>query len=147
MNISPVSFGKIVEVKGKTNLTAHNLASLANSPVEDKTHKALQKDLKELFDDVTPKGPVRVFNWNKGRSYFLLSGKDSEEAAWYTLYGHKDVVGAMKNMPEGAERERFISDVKKETYDNIKRYVTSNMEPFSISVGEVRGEQRLQFQA
>ena len=77
MNISPVSFGKVVEVRGETKSTAYNLASLANSKVENKSHKAIQKDVKELFDDVTPKGKVRVYEAPSGE-VFLLSGKDAE---------------------------------------------------------------------
>lgn len=146
MHISSVSFGKVVEVRGKTKLTAHNIASLANSQVENKTHSAIQKDAKELFNDVTEKGPVRVFDWQNGRKYYLLSGKDSENMAWYAAYGQRDINEARKNMPEGTERERFISDVKRETSDNIKRYITSHMEPYAITVGEVKGEQHLQFE-
>ena len=77
MNISPVSFGKIVEVRGKTKSTAYNIASLANSQVENKSHKAIQQDAKKLFDDVTPKGKVRVYETPSGET-FLLSGKDAE---------------------------------------------------------------------
>ena len=146
MNISPVSFGKVVEVRGKTNLTASNIASLANSPVENKTHKAIQQDAKELFNDVTPDGPVRVYNWQNGRKYYLVSGKDSENVAWYAAYGQKDINGAREHMPEGAERERFISDVKRETAHNIKRYITSHMEPYAITIGEVKGEHRIQYE-
>ena len=146
MHIAPVSFGKVVEVRGKTKLTAHNIASLANSQVENKTHSAIQKDAKELFNDVTEKGPVRVCEWQNGRKIFLLSGKDSEQMAWYAAYGQRDINKAKKHMLEGPERERFISDVKRETTDNIKRYITSHMEPYAITVGEVKGEQRIQYE-
>ena len=71
MNISPVSFGKVVEVRGKTKLTASNIASLANSSVENKTHSAIQKDAKELFDDVTPKAKVRVYEAPSGEQFLL----------------------------------------------------------------------------
>lgn len=140
MNITPVSFGKVVEVKGNTTMTAYNIASLANSPVEDKTHSAIQKDAKKIFNDVTQNGPVRVFNWNNGKKMYLLSGEDSECAGWYAEYGRNDIAEAKKHMPEGKERERFISDVKKETSDNIKRYITSHCSPYTITVAEEKGE-------
>ena len=107
MNISPVSFGKVVEVRGETKSTAYNLASLANSKVENKAHKALQKDVKELFDDITPKGKVRVYEAPSGK-VFLLSGKDSKMAT-----------------PE---------------------YVQLYKESFAITVGDEKGEHRLQYE-
>ena len=143
MNISPVSFGKVVEVRGKTNLTAHNIASLANSQVENKAHKAIQKDAKELFNDVTPKGKVRVYEAPSGE-VFLLSGKDAE----VVTCDERDA--ARKIRREETSHKlidwQYIKEIKESTELGIKQYIKTHMEPFAITVGEVKGEPRLQYE-
>ena len=143
MNISPVSFGKVVEVRGKTKSTAHNIASLANSSVENKTHKAIQKDAKELFDDVTPKGKVRVYEAPSGE-VFLLSGKDAEVVTF------DERAAARKIRREETSHKLidwdYIKEIKELTDLGIKQYIKTHMEPFAITVGEVKGEHRLQYE-
>ena len=143
MNISPVSFGKVVEVRGKTKLTAHNIASLANSQVENKSHQAIQRDAKELFDDVTPKGKVRVYEAPSGE-VFLLSGKDAEKIT-FTERG-----AARKIRREETSKKlidwQYIEEIKEYTNLGIKQYIKTHMEPFAITTGEVKGEQRIQYE-
>ena len=143
MNISHVSFGKVIEVRGKTDLTAHNIASLANSQVENKTHSSIQKDAKELFDDVTPKGKVRVYKAQSGE-VFLLSGKDAERIAFNE-----------RNVQRKIRREKtckklidweYINEIKREASLTIGQYIKTHMAPYAITVGEVKGEHRLQYE-
>ena len=143
MNISPVSFGKVVEVRGKTNLTAHNIASLANSKVENKSHKAIQQDAKELFNDVTPKGKVRVYEAPSGETY-LLSGKDAE----FVTFSERDAQRKIRREETSHKLidGQYIKEIKESTELGIKQYIKTHMEPFAITVGEVKGEQRLQYE-
>ena len=143
MNISPVSFGKVVEVRGKTKSTAYNIASLANSPVENKAPKAIQKDAKELFNDVTPKGKVRVYEAPSGE-VFLLSGKDAEVVTF------DERTAASKIRREETSNKlidwQYIEEIKGYTNLGIKQYIKTHMEPFAITTGEVKGKQRLQYE-
>ena len=143
MNILPVSFGKVVEVRGKTNSTAYNIASLANSPVENKTHKAIQKDAKELFDDVTTKGKVRVYEAPSGEQ-FLLSGKDAEVVTF------DERAAARKIRREETSHKlidlEYINEIKERTNLGIKQYIKTHMAPFAITIGEVKGEHRIQYE-
>ena len=143
MNISPVSFGKVVEVRGETKSTAYNLASLANSKVENKSHKAIQQDAKELFDDVTPKGKVRVYESPSGE-VFLLSGKDAETVTF------DERAAARKIRREETSHKlidgQYIKEIKESTELGIKQYIKTHMEPFAIKVGEVKGEHRIQYE-
>ena len=143
MHISPVGFGKVVEVRGKTKLTAHNIASLANSQVENKTHSAIQKDAKELFDDVTPKGKVRVYEVSNG-GVFLLSGKDAEKITF------TERAAARKIRREETSYKlvdwQYIKEIKEARDLGIKQYIKTHMAPYAITVGEVKGEQRIQYE-
>ena len=141
MNISPVSFGKVVEVRGETKSTAYNLASLANSKVENKSHKAIQKDVKELFNDVTPKGKVRIYEAQSGE-VFLLSGKDAE----VVTFDERDAQRKIRREETSHKLidSEYIKEIKELTNLGIKQYIKTHMEPFAIKVGEVKGEHRLQ---
>lgn len=143
MHISPVSFGKVVEVRGKTNLTASNIASLANSSVENKTHKAIQKDAKELFDDVTPKGKVRVYEAPSGEQ-FLLSGKDAEAIAFKERNAQRKI--RREKTCKKLIDWQYINEIKRETSLLIGQYIKTHMAPYAITVGEVKGEHRLQYE-
>lgn len=143
MHISPVSFGKVVEVRGKTKLTASNIASLANSSVENKTHKTIQKDAKELFDDVTPKGKVRVYEAPNGE-VFLLSGKDAEKITCKERNSQRQIrrEESCKKLVDW----QYINEIKRETNLAIGQYIKTHMAPYAITVGEVKGEHRLQYE-
>ena len=143
MNISPVSFGKIVEVRGKTKSTAYNIASLANSQVENKSHKAIQQDAKKLFDDVSPKGKVRVYETPSGET-FLLSGKDAE----FVKYRERDAQRKIRREETSHKLIdwQYIEEIKSGTNLEIKQYIKTHLEPFAITTGEVKGEQRLQYE-
>ena len=143
MNISPVSFGKVVEVRGKTKSTAYNIASLANSQVENKSHKAIQKDAKELFDDVTPKGKVRVYEAPTGE-VFLLSGKDAEKITFRERDAQRRI--RKEETSHKLIDWQYIKEIKASTELGIKQYIKTHMEPFAITTGEVKGEQRLQYE-
>ena len=82
MNISPVSFGKVIKVNAP-EAVVDELADIANS--KEKTR--LARDLKALFND---RKNGKVQRYSNGIDTFLLSGIDSKyldrEYARYTNY-------------------------------------------------------------
>lgn len=143
MNISPVSFGKIVQVAG-TKSNAQNILSLANSPVVNKEHKQVQKDAKRIFNDRTPNGPVRVLTQNKGKDVYLLSGKESEIASKTIAQGREDIGIARIFMTDQKEFSKFLQSVKRQTNDSIEQLISDKKAPYAITVAEHKGEHRIQ---
>lgn len=143
MRVSPVSFGKVIEVKSGAKRTAYNIASLANSSVENKAHSTVQKEAKKLLDDMSENGPARVFEYdcdNLETRYFLLSGEDTKQVAKYIKEGREKICDTRDKMDETLERQRIITGIKNETKDKIKQYISLNTEPYTVSVVQDKGD-------
>lgn len=141
MRVSPVSFGKVIEVKDKR--TAYNIAALANSKVENKAHRTVQKEAKKLLNDITQNGPARAVEYdceNIGTRYFILSGKDTEQVAKYFDEGRKRIYDTKDRMDETIARARTVANIKNETKNKIKEYISINAEPYTVSVVQDKGD-------
>lgn len=141
MRVSPVSFGKVIEVNNKR--TAYNIASLANSNVENKAHSTVQKEAKRLLNDITQNGPARAFEYdceNLGTRYFIFSGKDTEQVAKYFDEGRKRIYDTKDKMDETIARARTVANIKNETKNKIKEYISLNAEPYTVSVVQDKGD-------
>ena len=142
MNISPVSFGKIVKVNG-TKSNAQNILSLANSRVLNKEHKQVQVDAKRIFNDRTKNGPVRIYTQNNGQDIYLFSGKESEIAASTIANAREDIGLAKIFMTDKKELFKFFKKVSKQTNDIMNQLVRDKQEPYTIQVAEHKGQQRI----
>lgn len=143
MRVSPVSFGKVIEVKNGAKRTAYNIASLANSSVKNQAHSTIQKEAKKLLDDITPNGPARVFEYdceNLKKRYFLLSGDDTIKVGEYISEGRSKIYDTKDKMDETIARTRTIASIKNETKDKIKQYISLNAEPYTVSVVQDKGD-------
>ena len=78
MNISPVSFGKIIRVNGSME-AAQKAVDLINNPAKNKDEKENQDQLRKIFNDRACFA-TQVISAN-GKPY-ILSGIDSEEAEY-----------------------------------------------------------------
>ena len=96
-----------------------------------------------MFDDVTPKGKVRVYEAPSGETY-LLSGKDAETVTF------DERAAARKIRREETSHKLidrdYIKEIKELTNLGIKQYIKTHMEPFAITTGEIKGEQRIQYE-
>ena len=80
MNISPITFGKTVRVRG----TFQDALKIANAANGYSKNEKLKKDVQKIFDDVQSTGKnsdyeAQVFETNKGDCY-ILTGIESQKA-------------------------------------------------------------------
>lgn len=143
MDISPISFGKVVKVRDRKS-TAENISSLANSRITNATHRLIQKDAKAIFDDATPSGPVRVITVNSGRDVYLVSGDESQIISQALSNYRSDLASSKLFMKDKAVRKSFCDDSREIAQKTISCILQNNLEPFAIKVGEVKGEHRIQ---
>ena len=79
MNISPVSFGKVIKANGSAQ-AVQKAACLINAHSDKNKPNQMQEDLKHIFSDASSyKAQVIEFN---DRERYILSGVDSEEAEY-----------------------------------------------------------------
>lgn len=77
MNIRQISFGKTVKLN-MPEMEAYELAATinANRTAVGEKNRILQKDAKAIFDD-TSEGDAFVCSLDNGRTFYMLSGKES----------------------------------------------------------------------
>ena len=72
MNISPVSFGKIVKVNAPQHI-AEKIAIMANGDGKSK----IDKDVKKIFDDID-EGRACVYSPDNENETYIFSGKEGD---------------------------------------------------------------------
>ena len=142
MNITPVSFGKVVKVRGRKS-TAENITSLANSVFINSAHKTIQQEAKAIFDDITPSGQSRVITTNRGRDVYIVSGEDAKIISDALRNYKSDLATSRLFMKDDRMRKSFNEDSRLIAQQTISSILKERQEPFVIKVGECRGEQHL----
>ena len=82
MNISPISFGKTVQVLGNRQI-AQDMVLLANAKKSKAANTVYQKEIKRVFDDieVTPTNDSKkAMLWETGDELYILSGTEAKRA-------------------------------------------------------------------
>lgn len=142
MNITPVSFGKVVKVRGRKS-TAENITSLANSLFPNSTHKTIQQEAKAIFDDITPSGQARVITTNSGRDVYIVSGEDSKIISDALRNYKSDLATSKLFMKNDVTRKSFNEDSRLIAQQTIGSIIKERQEPFVIKVEELKGEQHI----
>lgn len=142
MSIMPVSFGKVVKVRGRKS-TAENIASLANSVFINSSHKTIQKEAKAILDDITPSGQARVITTNSGRDVYIISGEDAKIISDALKNYKKDLATSRLFMKNDIKRKSFDEESRLIAQQTIGNIIKDRQEPFVIKVEEFKGEQRI----
>lgn len=142
MNIMPVSFGRVVKVRGRKS-TAENITSLANSVFVNSSHKTIQQEAKAIFDDITPSGQARVITTNSGRDIYIVSGEESKIISDALRNYKSDLATSKLFMKDDRIRKSFNEDSRLIAQQTISSILKERQEPFVIQIGENKGEQHI----
>ena len=142
MNISPVSFGKTVRVRGKFE-DALKIANAANGySGNEKFKKAVQK----IFDDVQTTGKhsdfhAHVFETDKGTCY-VLTGEESKKA--YEIRAAELTEAETLANGNADLFDIELEAARKEIDEKITQLITETKSPFVVKiVKDANGKDRL----
>ena len=130
MNVSPISFGKIVQIRGSRSV-AGTIMNYANTPNARNLDKNFKRDVNKVFNDVK-KGSAEVWEQPDGSTY-IFSGEDTLQLSKYLKEREEAVADVWWNYKD-EELQSIMTQVKAEVcIDKIEDLIDKKLEPYALT--------------